>query len=429
MGSYRLFRSEDLAPLGPSRSGEESGLRGLLTRSCGYIFILVGIVAMSLISWGQLTMWSEISALREEVEILKLHVLWYSADDNPGRILQPDSSDAIPRAKRSPPFRQEGDPVGSPKPPVFDFPYASGNDVNQHDSASSLMKYGSLMHGRTEHQSPQQRFPTVHDALAVVRPRVQQRPRSQSQSKTTSGDEGVRHASKSGEDKRQQMSAYARRVNAHRLLRTSYTPAAAAAAAASTSDFSDNFISRSPVSSTEAPAITSRPITKSLIGATNSIELVGDADKGKEEVETVEGTNHSDAKSRVALHLFESQSAPPSSDLLGNVGGWQRSLESGVTATEVDEDGRVIVPEDGLYLLYAQVRYRADKRHGPTNAYEVYHDAKSILTCSKSAESASEQSCFTARVLMARRGDTLSLRDKSAGNRISIDSFLGIVKL
>lgn len=68
----------------------------------------------------------------------------------------------------------------------------------------------------------------------------------------------------------------------------------------------------------------------------------------------MEGTNHSDAKSRVALHLFESQSAPPSSDLLGNVGGWQRSLESGVTATEVDEDGRVIVPEDGLYLLYAQ---------------------------------------------------------------------------
>ena len=36
--------------------------------------------------------------------------------------------------------------------------------------------------------------------------------------------------------------------------------------------------------------------------------------------------------------------------------GWQRLVDSGATAAEVDDDGRVIVPEDGLYLVYAQVR-------------------------------------------------------------------------
>ena len=196
--------------------------------------------------------------------------------------------------------------------------------------------------------------------------------------------------------------------------------------------------------------VVSRPLTKSLTSATNSIELVGDADKVKEVKEEAEdeASRRKDGKSRVALHLFESQSAPSSSSSnpLGNVGGWQRSVESGATAPDVDEDGRVMVPEDGLYLLYAQeciscptrgdggsqdrpvlnsislrrieshiiyraslpkVRYRADKRHGPTNAYEVYQNAEPILTCSKSAESASEQSCFTARILMARRGQII----------------------
>ena len=180
----------------------------------------------------------------------------------------------------------------------------------------------------------------------------------------------------------------------------------------------------------DASLLSSRPITKSLTSATNSIQLVGDADKVKKEA-GARATSRDVAKSRVALHLFETQSTRPS-DPLGGVGGWQRSVESGATATGVDEDGRVIVPEDGLYLLYAQggisceteeictsptrrritflrtfllqVRYRSDNRHGPTNAYEVYHGADPILTCSKSAEAASEQSCFTARILLARRG-------------------------
>ena len=56
LNDYRLFPKPLIRP-------QESGLRGLLTRSCGYIFILVGIVAMSLISWGQLTMWSEVRAI------------------------------------------------------------------------------------------------------------------------------------------------------------------------------------------------------------------------------------------------------------------------------------------------------------------------------------------------------------------------------
>ena len=106
----------------------------------------------------------------------------------------------------------------------------------------------------------------------------------------------------------------------------------------------------------------SRPLTKSLTSATNSIELVGDVDKVKEVKEEAEdeASSRKDGKSRVALHLFESQSAPSSSSSssssnpLGNVGGWQRSVESGATAPDVDEDGRVMVPEDGLYLLYAQ---------------------------------------------------------------------------
>ena len=102
------------------------------------------------------------------------------------------------------------------------------------------------------------------------------------------------------------------------------------------------------------PQVVSRPVTKSLTRETNSIVLVDDADKVKEK-EGAEATNRNDAKSRVALHLFESQSAPPlSSNSLGNVGGWQRAVESGAAAIDVDEDGRVIVPEDGLYLLYAQ---------------------------------------------------------------------------
>lgn len=431
MGSYRIFQSEDLAPVAPTRGDEERGLLGTLPRSCShYIFVVVGIIAMSFISWGQLTMWSEISSLREEVDILKLHVLWYSADIDLATFMQQqETNDSIHRAKRSPQFGQEGGSAGAPKPPVFDFPYASGNDVNQHDSASSLMKYDSLMHGRNGHQSSQsQQSWTGEDTIEGQR--VQQRMQSQSQGETTSGEEALRHAGKSAEDKSKwrQMSAYARRVNAHRMLRTSYTPAAAAEGAASTADFSDNFISRSPASTTEeSPVLRSRPITKSLTSATNSIQLVGDADKVKKEAKA-RATSRDVAKSRVALHLFETQSTRPS-DPLGSVGGWQRSVESGATATGVDEDGRVIVPEDGLYLLYAQVRYRADNRHGPTNAYEVYHGADPILTCSKSAEAASEQSCFTARILLARRGDALSLRDKNAGNRISIDSFLGIVKL
>ena len=52
-----------------------------------------------------------------------------------------------------------------------------------------------------------------------------------------------------------------------------------------------------------------------------------------------------------------------------------------------------------------KVRYRSGQRHGPTNAYAVYHGAESIMTCSKAAESSSEQSCFTARILVARRGE------------------------
>ena len=96
----------------------------------------------------------------------------------------------------------------------------------------------------------------------------------------------------------------------------------------------------------------SRPITKSLTSATNSVQPIGDADKVKKEA-GARATNRDVAKSRVALHLFETQSTRPS-DPPGSVGGWLRSVESGATATGVDEDGRVIVPEDGLYLLYAQ---------------------------------------------------------------------------
>ena len=102
----------------------------------------------------------------------------------------------------------------------------------------------------------------------------------------------------------------------------------------------------------DASLLSSRPITKSLTSATNSIQLVGDADKVKKEAKA-RATSRDVAKSRVALHLFETQSTRPS-DPPGSVGGWQRSVESGATATGVDEDGRVIVPEDGLYLLYAQ---------------------------------------------------------------------------
>ena len=102
----------------------------------------------------------------------------------------------------------------------------------------------------------------------------------------------------------------------------------------------------------DASLLSSRPITKSLTSATNSIQLVGDADKVKKEAKA-RATSRDVAKSRVALHLFETQSTRPS-DPLGSIGGWQRSVESGATATGVDEDGRVIVPEDGLYLLYAQ---------------------------------------------------------------------------
>ena len=108
----------------------------------------------------------------------------------------------------------------------------------------------------------------------------------------------------------------------------------------------------------DASLLSSRPITKSLTSATNSIQHAGDADKVKNEAEA-RTTNRDVAKSRVALHLFETQSTRPS-DPLGSVGGWQRSVESGATATGVDEDGRVIVPEDGLYLLYAQEGISSD---------------------------------------------------------------------
>ena len=85
----------------------------------------------------------------------------------------------------------------------------------------------------------------------------------------------------------------------------------------------------------DASLLSSRPITKSLTSATNSIQLAGDADKVKKEAEA-RTTNREVAKSRVALHLFETQSTRPS-DPLGSVGSWQLPRSFFLEATSLSQ--------------------------------------------------------------------------------------------
>lgn len=54
---------------------------------------------------------------------------------------------------------------------------------------------------------------------------------------------------------------------------------------------------------------------------------------------------------------LEGNASTSSSNIHHAHGGWQQLVETkdGATSFNVDNEGRVVVPEDGMYLVYAQV--------------------------------------------------------------------------
>ncbi|XP_033342612.2 TNF superfamily member 12 eiger [Megalopta genalis] len=97
----------------------------------------------------------------------------------------------------------------------------------------------------------------------------------------------------------------------------------------------------------------------------------------------------------------------------------------------MQNDGSLIIHNNGLYLVYAQIHY-VDTVHAAGFRLEV--NDRVILQCSVARTGTKiDQSCFSAQVTLLRKNDSLTLKEIEESPRGAIlediDSFFGVVKL
>jgi len=205
-------------------------------------------------------------------------------------------------------------------------------------------------------------------------------------------------------------SAYSRRLNrnAHRHSRVAQTP---------------------ETTSTTAKPFVPKPIPQSMLRTLDSPSSSSSA------------TYDSEANPMLSVHLQARLSADESStDLETGVhnswrlSAWSKKLHGASLFTLNEDEGQIEIPEDGLYLVYAQVEYMDVN---PTNGFEVDVDNEAIVSCvttstGQEEEAKQHNTCHTSAVLWLKRGSLLNVRDKDTGRYSLLHSkgtFFGLTKI
>ncbi|XP_076243116.1 TNF superfamily member 12 eiger [Calliopsis andreniformis] len=99
---------------------------------------------------------------------------------------------------------------------------------------------------------------------------------------------------------------------------------------------------------------------------------------------------------------------------------------------EMKENGSLVVHQDGMYLVYAQIYYIDDRNEA---GFHLKVNNQAILQCSVVNHHArtGTQSCFSAQVTFLNKNDILVLQEASDSSRFALleaeKTFLGLVKL
>jgi len=113
---------------------------------------------------------------------------------------------------------------------------------------------------------------------------------------------------------------------------------------------------------------------------------------------------------------------------------WSKKMHGAKLFSIDEENGQIEVPENGLYLVYAQIEYMDVNE---TNGFEVDLDSEAILSCVVTTSGSDDDkkkhnTCFTSGAIFLQRGALLNVRDKEVG-RLSLlhskGSFFGITKI
>jgi len=325
--------------------------------------------------------------LSDEVENLKTEV----------QILKLKSRVPLSTMRWSPFKRQKrqvgGDIKAAEKSGVNILDYAYGVDLK---SQSELSVYPTLMGelldeqnafgGNTGHRNP---FDD-HNQLGILR-------------------EGSNQASAT---EKPLQSAYSRRVNAHRHSRVASTPEVT----------TKTYIVPNPTTSPRP-----RPVPKSLLKS-----LDGHGSRMLDSKDNPILSIHLQAKLQ-ASHHESSTDLETGIHNSWRLSPWSKRLHGAGVFVVNEEKGQIEIPEDGLYLVYAQIEYMDVSE---TNGFEVDLDSEAILSCvvttSGTDDSKKHNTCYTSAALFLQRGALLNIRDKEAGRYSLLHSkgtFFGITSI
>ena len=100
---------------------------------------------------------------------------------------------------------------------------------------------------------------------------------------------------------------------------------------------------------------------------------------------------------------------------------------------EMKENGSLVVHQNGLYLVYAQIHYMDDRKEA---GFHLEVNNRPILQCTNynpDRNVSSTQSCFSAQVTLLNKDDVLVLKEVSSSSRFVLleadKTFLGLVRL
>jgi len=205
-------------------------------------------------------------------------------------------------------------------------------------------------------------------------------------------------------------SAYSRRVNprpsAHRHSRVAQTPEVT----------TKTYVVPDPVTSP-------RPVPKSMLKSLDSSRMFDTIGSPIMSVHLQARHSFDESSTDLETGFHNSWRLSP----------WSKKMHGAKLFMIDEENGQIEIPEDGLYLVYAQIEYMDVSE---TNGFEVDLDSEAILSCvvttSGSDDEKKHNTCYTSGAVFLQRGALLNVRDKESG-RYSLlhskGSFFGIAKI
>lgn len=357
------------------------------------ILIVMFWTALAILFVAQNNAEDHLDSLKTEVQLLKSEL----------ELLQ-SLLDTQTRHKRESERNGEGDTHTAEASGVHVYDFSYGVDLNQ---KSELSVYPSLMGDLNRHNEDDRPSSITRNtgdsanARDVSNQLGIHRQHHQSQNQVHKPNKSVHQSS------------YAKRVNSHRRSRVS-----------STHDTPPPpVIVRDPVEQQNFAAAIEREHKKPMLKSLDSSRMFDSV-----------------ASPLLSIHFQAKVSLDESSaDLTSGLhkswrpSKWSRNLHGASLFSFNEETGQVEVPEDGLYLIYAQIEY-LDAHI--INGFEINVDNEATLSCVVSSHGLKDKkkhnTCHTSGVIYLQRGSMINVRDKEAGRYSLLHSkgtFLGITKI